>query len=155
MSEVKGVVEAVSKTNKGVKINGAWYNSAQPLFEGVKRGQTVSFQAETNDQGSSFVKRGSPIDVTGSGSGSGSAGGGGKAKANSYEVGAATGMAVNNAILLAISAGKGLDEDYIKQAARKVYGLAESLKEEFGNPKPEPAVSPPPSSSDEENPFID
>lgn len=131
-----GTVQTVSKTNKGVLINDAWYNSKAPAFKDLSKGSVVSFEYEVGNQGGNFLVGKVSEESKGSGGPASSGGGAKKAyggKSNNYEVGAAVGMAVNNGVLLSIAEGKGFDEAFIKAAALKVYTLAESMKEKAAN----------------------
>ena len=47
--EFEGVVEAVSYKNKGVKINGRWYNVSEDVIKQVQRNQKV--RVVTDDYG--------------------------------------------------------------------------------------------------------
>lgn len=126
-----GTVQVVSKSNKGVMINDQWYNSKAPAFSGLSKGSVVTFDYDVGQQGGNFLN--GSITVVSSGNAGASNAGGKRAysgsKSTAYEVGAAVGMAVNNGVLLSIAEGKGFDESFIKNAAVKVYTLAEDMKE--------------------------
>jgi hypothetical protein len=146
MSKVNGAVEVVSRSEKGVKINNEWYNSKDPAFKDCRRGDVIEFAFEVGSNGGKFLKGGITKKASGGGASSKPYS---KSSGNSnYEVGAAVGMAVNNAVLLSIAEGKGFDESFINDAAIKVYTLAEQMKEKAASgafkPKentPEPATN--------------
>ena len=129
-------VQTVSKTGKGVMIGDEWYNSKSPAFADLGKGSVVSFEYTEGKQGGKFlegnitVEKSAPAYSGGGGGGAKKAYGG---KSNDYGVGVAVGMAVNNGVLLSIAEGKGFDEAFIKDAALKVYTLAESMKEKAAN----------------------
>jgi len=129
MAKVNGAVEVVSRSEKGVKINNEWYNSKEPAFSGCRRGDVVEFDFDVGSNGGKFLKGSITKKEGGSGGGSSPSKTYTKSSSNSnYEVGAAVGMAVNNAIQLSIAEGKGFDEKFIKDTAVKVYTLAEEMK---------------------------
>ena len=126
MSKVNGSVEVASRNGKGVKINDVWYNSKFPVFEGINKGDLLEFEYTEAPNGGRFVrgnvsKKGTAPAGTAKRSYS-------KPSPNAYEVGAAVGMAVNNAVQLCISENKSFDEDYIRDTALKIYTLAEEFK---------------------------
>jgi hypothetical protein len=127
MANINGQAEVVSKNGKGVKINNVWYNSRLPVFEGINRGDTLEFDYDEGSNGGKFVK--GNVNKTGSAPANYKpAKTYSKPAANNYEVGAAVGMAVNNAVQLCISENKCFDEEYIRQTAVKIYTLAEEFK---------------------------
>lgn len=129
MSSITGVAQRISSSFKGCMIEDTWYNSKYPVFEGIRKGDIVSFDVEAGKDGSSmFVKRGSKITVEGATSVPTKEGKPASGKPNAYEVGAAVGMAVNNAVQLCIAERGAFDEDYIKDIAGSIYSLAEGLK---------------------------
>lgn len=124
-SIVKQTVETASRTGKGAKINGEWYNSKFPVFSEISSGTTVSFEYTEGDNGSKFVKGRVTVDHESSNPAQRK----GKPQGGSdYGLGAAAGMAINNAITLCLAEKGTYDEDYIKAKAVEIYQLAESFK---------------------------
>jgi hypothetical protein len=120
--KMTGVVEVISKTRKGIKIGNNWFNNKYPIKD-VQKGDNVSFEYETADSGSNFLK--SKVTIV-----AGAAKLSGSKSATSYDVGAGSGMAVNNAILLSIAQKKYDDFNYVYETAREIYLLTEQFKKD-------------------------
>jgi len=117
-------VETASRTGKGVKINGEWYNSKFPVFLDVSKGTVVSFEYTEGASGGKFVKGEVSVDQS-------SAPPKKKGKPSSssdYGVGAAAGMAINNAVTLCLAEKGTYEEAYVKRKAVEIYQLAEEFK---------------------------
>lgn len=149
-------LESVSRNAKGAKINGEWYNSKYPVFEGFERGTVVSFEYNEGGDGAKFVK-GKVAVVNGPSAATATKGTAAKSP-NSYEIGSAIGMSVNNAVQICIANNCADDLAQIREIAIGIYKLAEGLKSEAAEGKFESkatSVSQKEDSDDESpNPFV-
>ena len=124
---VKQTVESASRSGKGVKIGGEWYNSKIPVFSNISQGSVISFEYTVGDAGGKFVKGDVTVDSQGAGY-SGAKSRGKSTGGSDYSLGAAAGMAINNAITLCLAEKGCFDLNYVKTKAVEIYQLGEEFK---------------------------
>lgn len=138
---VKQEVEVASRTGKGVKINGEWYNSKFPVFNAVSKGTVVSFEYTEGSSGGLFVKGEVTVDTEATVASSSSPGGKRRSASSSdYGLGAAVGMAINNAIALCLAEKGSYDLEYVKKKAVAIYQLSEEFKVHAANGLFDPVI---------------